>query len=116
MSAGRLTAIHVFPAKGEPGRELDEAILEPEGLVGDRRKRAPLSMVAAEDVDGETRSNLVVDLRSADLQTAVGAGLRVGHVELELTSPAGSCPGVYAAVRHPGTVRVGDAVEVLHRT
>ena len=32
----------------------------------------------------------------------------MGTVELDVTGPAGSCPGVYAAVRRPGTVSVGD--------
>lgn len=113
MTAARLTEIHVFPVKGEPGRLVDEAMLEPDGLVGDRRKKAPVSLVAAEDAGEVTRSNFVVDLSAPELSGSVGSGLRVGQVELELTSAAGSCPGVYAVVRQPGTVRVGDLVEVV---
>jgi MOSC domain-containing protein YiiM len=55
----------------------------------------------------------VVALGSADLLATIGSGLRVGEVELDVTSTARDCPGVYAAVRRPGTARVGDLVEVV---
>jgi uncharacterized protein YcbX len=108
-----LTEIHVFPVKGAPGEDLAEAVVGPEGLVGDRRKKAAVQVVAAEDVRPDTRANLVVSLESAELVAGIGSVLRVGDVELDVTGAAGNCPGVYAAVRRPGTVQVDDVVEVV---
>ena len=108
-----VTELHVFPVKGEPGKDLARAVVGPEGLDGDRRKKAAVQVVAAEDLQPDTRANLVVSLGSAELAAGIGSLLRVGEVELDVTSTARNCPGVYAAVRRPGTVRLGDLVEVL---
>jgi uncharacterized protein YcbX len=112
MSA-QVNEIHIFPVHGAPGRELPDVVVEAEGLVGDRRKKAAVQVVAAEDVRLDTRANLVVSLGSRELAAAIGGVLRVGDVELEVTSTARNCPGVYAEVRRPGALRLGDAVEVL---
>src|SRR4051794_11346436 len=103
-----VTELHVFPVKGEPGQDLARAVVGPEGLEGDRRKKAAVQVVAAADVQPDTRANLVVSLGSAELAAGIGSLLRVGEVELDVTSTARNCPGVYAAVRRPGTVRLGD--------
>jgi len=105
--------IHVYPVSGEPGDTLEEAVVEPAGLAGDRRKKAAVHVVASDDVRFDTRANLIVSLSSGELADAVGAVLRVGEVELDVTREPSSCPGVYAEVRRPGTVRVGDDVAVL---
>lgn len=105
--------IHVYPVKGEPGDTLEEAVVETVGLAGDRRKKAAVHVVAADDVRFDTRANLIVSLPSEELASAVGSVLRVGEVELDVTRQPSSCPGVYADVRRPGTVRVGDTVTVL---
>jgi uncharacterized protein YcbX len=102
--------IHVFPVHGEPGSDLTEAEVEREGLAGDRRKKAPVQVVSTQDVRADTRANLVVSVPSAVLAQSVGGVLVVGDVELDVTGAPSSCPGVYAAVRRPGTVRVGDLV------
>jgi uncharacterized protein YcbX len=102
--------LHVYPVKGEPGRDLDDVLVDDAGLEGDRRKKAPVQVVAAEDVRDDTRANLVVTLTSDELAGTVGSVLRVGEVELDVTGPAGDCPGVYAAVRRGGTVHLGDPV------
>ncbi|HEY7720420.1 MAG TPA: hypothetical protein VIB11_01160 [Pedococcus sp.] len=112
MSAALLTEIHIYPVKGEAGQELPVADIEPDGVAGDRRKRAPVQVIAAQDVTPETRANLVVTLAPGELTDAIGAVLRVGEVELDVTSVPRGCPGVYAAVRTPGRVSVGDPVEV----
>ena len=112
MSA-QVNEIHIFPVHGEPGQDLSESVVEPEGLAGDRRKKAAVQVVAAEDVRSDTRANLIVSLGSAQLAESIGKVLRVGEVELDVTSTARGCPGVYAAVRSPGEVRLGDAVEVV---
>jgi uncharacterized protein YcbX len=112
MGGALVTEIHIYPVKGEPGEELSVAEVGPEGLAGDRRKRAPVQVMAAHDVTPETRANLVVSLTPDELSATIGGVLRVGEVELEVTSVPTGCPGVYAAVRTPGTVSVGDPVEV----
>ncbi len=112
MSVAAVTAIHVYPVKAAPGADLAEVGVEVDGLDGDRRKKAPVHLVAREDVGPDTRANFVVSLGSAELLAAIGSGLRVGEVALEVTGTARDCPGVYAAVRRPGVVRVGDGVEI----
>lgn len=108
-----VTEIHVYPVHGEPGEDLHASVIGPEGLTGDRRKKAAVQLVAAEDVRPDTRANLVLSLGAEELAAAIGSVLRVGEVELDVTGTARNCPGVYAEVRHPGTLRVGDTVEVV---
>ena len=113
MSGAVVASIHVYPVKGEAGQELSVADVESEGLAGDRRKRAPVQLVAAEDVDDDTRANFIVTMPGQALQDTVGSVLRLGVVELEVDAVPGGCPGVYARVRTPGKVSVGDPVEVI---
>lgn len=112
MSGALVASIHIYPVKGEPGEELSVAEVAEEGLAGDRRKRAPVHLMAAEDVDEDTRPNFVVTMPSDVLQGVVGSVLKVGLVELDVDAVPSGCPGVYARVRTPGTVSVGDPVEV----
>lgn len=109
-ATARVQGLHVYPVKGEPGRELDDVLVGDEGLEGDRRKKAPVQVIAAQDVRDDTRANVVVTLPSEVLAATVGSSLRLGEVELDVTGPAGGCPGVYAAVRRGGTVHLGDTV------
>jgi uncharacterized protein YcbX len=108
---GEVLQISVYPAHGEPGESLDVVEVGPDGLVGDRPKKAPVMVLSSQDTSG-ARANLVVDLTAEELSAAVGGVLRAGSVELEVTGPAGTCPGVYAAVRRPGRLEVGDSVSV----
>jgi len=105
-----LLEIHTYPVKGEPGRDLQDAVVALEGLEGDRRKKAPVHVVAAGERGTDTRANLVVSLPPAELAQAIGTHLRVGDVDLAVTGTARDCPGVYADVAAPGRVRVGDRV------
>ena len=113
MTVAEVTEIHVYPVSGQPGRDLEEATVDAEGLSGDRRKKAAVHVVSAGDVAPDTRANLVVTLSAVDLRAAIGGVLVTGGVELDVTGTARDCPGVYAAVRHPGTVRVGDEVTAV---
>jgi hypothetical protein len=108
-----VTRIHVYPVSGQPGRELEEAAVDSVGLAGDRPKKAAVHIVAADDVAPDTRANLVVSLAPAELAGAIGGLLVAGGVELEVTGTARNCPGVYAAVRRSGTVRLGDEVTAV---
>jgi uncharacterized protein YcbX len=105
-----LLEIHTYPVKGEPGRDLQDAVVSLEGLEGDRRKKAPVHVVAAGESGPETRANLVVSLPPAELAEAIGTHLRVGDVDLAVTGTARDCAGVYADVAAPGRIRIGDPV------
>lgn len=111
-----LTQIHIYPVHGEPGENLDSSVVEVDGLARDRRKKAAVHVVAADDLAPDTRANLVVTLTADELAAGIGGTLRVGEVELSLTGAPSSCPGVYAAVTRPGALRVGDGVEVTGST
>lgn len=108
-----VSSIHIYPAKGEPGQELDTVSVSGEGLDGDRRKGAAIHLVsAAAYVTEHPRANLVLNLETDELTALIGHRLRIGTVELEVTGPAKNCPGVYAAVPVPGDLAVGDEVTV----
>ncbi len=110
---GHVSSILIYPVKDQPGQSLDSVSVSQEGLDGDRRKKAPVHLVAAADhVETHPRANLVLDLDPGDLVDLVGRRLRIGSVELEVDGAAGNCPGVYAAVPVPGELRVGDEVTV----
>lgn len=107
-----LKEIHIYPVHGEPGQALTEVDVEQEGLAGDRRKKAAVQLVSAQDVTPDTRANFVLSLTSQELAASVGSVLRLGEVELRVTGAPTSCPGVYAEVASPGIVRVGDGVHL----
>ncbi len=81
--------------------------------------RAAVVRAAAGDVPegcsaDDPRANLLLDLpEGEDERTWVGRTVRLGEVEVSVTRTPKHCLGVYAEVRRPGTVRVGDRVEVL---
>ena len=102
--------LHVYPVHGEPGQALEEVRVEADGLAGDRRKKAPVHVVASEDTRFNTRANVMVVMPPSELAATVGGVLRLGEVELEVTGSPSNCPGVYASVRRTGMVRVGDMV------
>jgi uncharacterized protein YcbX len=62
----------------------------------------------------DPRANLLLHLPGGpDERSWVGRMIRVGAVELAVTRTPKHCLGVYAEVRTPGEVRVGDPVELL---
>jgi uncharacterized protein YcbX len=81
--------------------------------------RAAIDRAAGGDVPegcsaDDPRANLLLDLpEDADERNWVGRTLRVGELRLRVTRTPKHCLGVYAEVRQPGQVRVGDRVELL---
>jgi uncharacterized protein len=83
--------------------------------------RAALRRAAAGEVpEGcsaeDPRANVVLDLDTGtggNERGWVGRRVRIGEVELAVTRTPKHCLGVYAEVRTPGRVRVGDRVELL---
>jgi hypothetical protein len=78
-------------------------------------ERAALGDVPEGCSAGDPRANLLVDLAGdpdggPDERGWVGRTLRIGDAVLEVTRTPKHCLGVYAEVRHAGTVTVGDAV------
>lgn len=109
MGVIRVRSIRTYPAPGEPAVEHDAVRVTTDGLEGDRRKKAAVSLVG--DDAPTTRANLVLDVPTGRVEALQGRVLRVGEVLLAAEVTGTSCPGLYAAVGEPGWVRVGDVVE-----
>jgi uncharacterized protein YcbX len=97
--------VRLEPTTAEPGE------VAPVHLVS----RQAIDRAAAGDVpEGcspqDPRANLLLALEDDDERTWVGRLVRVGDAVLEITRTPKHCLGVYADVRTPGEVRVGDAV------
>ena len=109
MDEIRVRAIHTFPVRGEVGVEHTSVQVDDTGLVGDRPKKAAVSLVGA-DAPG-TRANLVLDASTEQVEALDGSVVRIGEVLLAVQLTGTSCPGLYAAVGEPGSIRVGDSVQ-----
>ena len=109
MGVLRVQAIHTFPVRGEPPVEHAVVQVDEGGLRGDRAKKAAVSLIG---VDSPlTRANLVLDGPTERVEALDGTVVRIGEVLLAVQSTGTSCPGLYAAVGEPGSIRVGDLVE-----
>jgi hypothetical protein len=111
MDVIRVRALLTFPGHGEPGVEHDSVIVGPQGLAGDRPKKAAVSLVG--DDAPTTRANLVLDAPTTRVEQLDGSLVRVGEVLLAVHRTGTSCPGLYAAVGEPGRLVVGDVVRVV---
>ena len=105
-------ALWIYPTKDEPGLSLPNVEVEPDGLAGDRRKKAALHLVCEADAAEQApRANLVLDATADQLERLVDKRMRLGTSEIEITGKPSNCPGVYASVLDAGTISVGDRLE-----
>ncbi len=111
MDVMRVRAIHTYPEKRGPAVAHTSVRVDEAGLAGDRRRRAAVSLVGADSP--QTRANLVLDGPTAAVETLDGRVVRIGGVLLAVESTGNHCAGLYGAVGQPGTLRVGDPVEVV---
>ncbi len=106
------TPVRLEPLTGRPDGAAAVHLVSRQAL-----ERAASGVVPAGCGTEDPRANLVLDLPaddSGDLERAwVGRRLRLGPVVLEVTRLPRHCLGVYAEVARPGTVGVGDAVQIL---
>jgi len=108
MGEIRVLAIHTFPVRGEAGVEHTSVQVGETGLLGDRPKKAAVSLVGSDAP--ATRANLVLDVPTERVEALDGSVVRIGEVLLAVQSTGNSCPGLYASVGDPGSIRVGDSV------
>ena len=99
-------ALRTYPTQGEPGVERDSCEVLTSGLVGDRRKRAPVSIAGAEDA--HLRVNIVLSAPTREVEQLVGEVVTIGEVVIVLESAGSRCPGVYGVIGQPGRIRIGD--------
>lgn len=116
-----LDAAAVAAAVGTPVR-LEPLTGRPEGAAAvhlvsrGALERAAAGVVPAGCGAEDPRANLELDLPAgpdADERAWVGRRLRVGTAVLAVTRLPRHCLGVYAEVLRPGSVAVGDVVEIL---
>ncbi|NEK84383.1 sulfurase [Blastococcus saxobsidens] len=89
-SAADAAAVHLVSRQAIDRAELGDV---PEGCSAD-----------------DPRANVLLDLPDDDERTWVGRTVRIGDAELHVTRTPKHCLGVYAEVRRPGGIAVGDAV------
>jgi hypothetical protein len=111
MDVMRVRAIHTFPERRGSAVDHDAVEVRDTGVVGDRPKKAAVSLVGADSP--HTRANIVLDAPTGDVEALDGRLVRIGGVLLALGATGNHCAGLYAAVGQGGTVRVGDPVEVV---
>lgn len=104
-----VTNLLVYPESGAPGQELDSFEMTPSGPEGNRAKKNAVHLVSVDEyVATHPRANVVLDVEAETLRELVGRLIRVGDCILKVTRQPSNCPGVYAEVVEPGTVRVED--------
>ncbi|WP_141631165.1 hypothetical protein [Mobilicoccus pelagius] len=105
---GTVLILAIYPEKDAPGRSLQKARIETEGLEGDRRKKRAVHLVGRGHQPEVTRANVFLDVADEELQNVVGQEVRLGTALLRVTELPKNCPGVYAEVVRPGVVAAGD--------
>jgi uncharacterized protein len=129
VRAKDVPAMRDVPATGNPAEDantLSAVLGRPVHLVATPAGGAgvaPVHLVSRQAVDraatgdvpegcspDDPRANLLLALDGDDERSWVGRTVRVGEAVLVVTRTPKHCLGVYADVRRPGVVRVGDPV------
>ena len=103
-----VVALATYPRAREAAVAHEVVDVGLDGLAGDRPKKAAVSLVGVDSP--MTRTNIVLSGTSAEVEALDGQVLRIGEVVLAVERTGNSCRGLYAAVGHPGVVRLGDLV------
>ena len=103
-----VVALATYPRAREAAVAHEVVDVGLDGLAGDRPKKAAVSLVGGDSP--LTRANIVLSGTSAEVEALDGQVLRIGEVVLAVERTGNSCRGLYAAVGHPGVVRLGDLV------
>ncbi len=100
--------VRIAPAPGGSGADAAAVHLVSRQAI-DRAQEGDVPEGCSTD---DPRANVLLDLPDADERSWVGRTVRIGDAELHVTRTPKHCLGVYAEVRRPGGIRVGDAVEL----
>ena len=107
--AARLTAVIGRPVRLEAVRGEDGAVAPVHLVSRQALVRAEEGVVPEGCSADDPRANLLVSLAAGqDERSWTGRAVRVGEALLAVTRTPKHCLGVYADVRQPGVVRVGD--------
>ena len=107
--AARLTALIGRPVRLEAVRGEDGAVAPVHLVSRQALVRAEEGVVPEGCSAEDPRANLLVSLSAGeDERSWTGRAVRVGEALLAVTRTPKHCLGVYADVRQPGLVRVGD--------
>ena len=98
--------VRITPAPGGSGADAAAVHLVSQQAID----RAELGDVPEGCSADDPRANVLLDLPDDDERTWVGQSVRIGNAELHVTRTPKHCLGVYAEVRQPGEITVGDAV------
>ena len=98
--------VRIVPAAGGAGADAAAVHLVSRQAI----ERAELGDVPEGCSADDPRANVLLDLPDDDERTWVGRTVRIGSAELHITRTPKHCLGVYAEVRRPGEITVGDAV------
>ncbi len=99
-------AVRLHPARGSAADVAAVHLVSRQAI-----ERAAVGDVPEGCSADDPRANVLLDLADGgDERTWVGRTVRMGGAELTVTRTPKHCLGVYAEVRQPGEVAVGDAV------
>ncbi|CCG03216.1 MOSC N-terminal beta barrel domain-containing protein [Blastococcus saxobsidens] len=101
--------VRVEPASGGSGADVAAVHLVSRQAID----RAAVGDVPEGCSADDPRANVLLELPGDNERSWVGRTVRIGSAELHVTRTPKHCLGVYAEVRQPGDIAVGDPVSLL---